>query len=322
MNISIEVDVGMKWFDSRVLLLTLLLSLQVAASPTAFKSKTSENNFQVTSVKTDHGLDVSSECPQDVSAYTFTSQKQIDDFGQNYSGCTAVPYLHINGVDITNLDGLNNIEKVDRTLDKNHHYFDAIVIGTLSSWYNANPQLTEVSGFEHLTFVRGSIVISGNQSVKEINAFQNLGKIQTYFDPSDSYAGLEIMNNPKLKQIDALSKLHRDAYIYIKDNVQLNTINSHFDNLYDLDFFYIADNGFAHLTAFDKLTSVDSLSIEHSLLESLQGFKNIKNITEGVNLVNDKNLSQCGQLSAIYKSNKSIFNLDNTNPDCLNTLKK
>ena len=312
----------MKSFDSRVLLLTLLLPLQVSASPMAFTPKSNENNFQITSAKLTHGLDVSSNCPQDVSAYTFTSQKQIDDFGQNYSGCTAVPYLHINGADITNLNGLNNIEKVDRTLDKHHHYFDAIVIGTLSSWYNANPQLTEVSGFEHLTFVRGSIVVGGNQSVKEIHAFQNLGKIQSYFEPSDSYAGLQIIHNPKLKQIDALSKLHEDAYIYIKDNLQLNTINGHFSNLYDLDFFYIAGNGFAHLTAFDKLTSVDSLSIEHSLLESLQGFENIKNITEGVNLVNDKNLSQCGQLSAIYKSNKSIFNLDNTNPGCRETLEQ
>ena len=315
----------MKSFDSRVLLLTLLLSLQVSASPTAYTPKSNysnKNNFQITSAKLTHGLDVSSKCPQDASAYTFTSQKQIDDFGQNYSGCTAVPYLYINGADITNLNGLNNIKTVNPRLDKNQRFIFSILIGTISSKNNVNPQLTEVSGFEHLTSVYGEIVIEGNQSVKGIHAFQNLGEINRGVNPIYQYSGLEIKYNPRLQKIDAFSKLSRDDFINISGNWQLNTINGHFSNLHDLGSLYIADSRFAHLTAFDKLTSVDSLSIEHSLLESLQGFENIKNITEGVNLVNDKNLSQCGQLSAIYKSNKSIFNLDNTNPDCRETLEQ
>ena len=312
----------MKSFDSRVLLLTLLLSLQVAANPTAFKPKTNENNFQVTSVKADHRLDVSSNCPQDVSAYTFKSQKQIDDFGQNYSGCTAVPYLHINGADITNLDGLNNIETVDPRLDKNNRYTYSILIGTASGRNNVNPQLAEVYGFQHLTTVYGAINIEGNQYVKKIHAFQNLEKIHVGFNPIYKYAGLEIINNPSLQQIDAFSKLSRADFIGIEGNNQLNTINGHFSLLHDLGTLYIADSGFTHLTAFDKLTNVESFDIQDSLLESLQGFENIKNITEGVNLDNDKNLSQCGQLSAIYKSNKSIFNLDNTNPGCRETLEQ
>ena len=322
MSISIEVDVDMKWFDSRVLLLTLLLSLQVAASPTAFKSKTSENNFQVTSVKTYHGLDVSSECPQDVSAYTFTSQKQIDDFGQNYSGCTAVPYLYINGADITNLDGLNNIETVNPRLDKNARFIFSILIGDISGKNNVNPQLTEISGFEHLTSVYGEIVIEGNQSVKGVHAFQNLGEINRGVNPIYQYSGLEIKYNPSLQKIDAFSKLSQDNFINISDNWQLNTINGHFSNLHDLGSLYIADSRFTHLTAFDKLTNLASLNIERSLLESLQGFENIKNITEAVNLVKDVNLSQCSQLSTIYKSNKSIFNLDNTNSGCRETLEQ
>ena len=313
----------MKSFDSRVLLLTLLLSLQVAASPMAFTPKSNENNFQITSAKLTHGLDVSSNCPQDVSAYTFKSQKQIDDFGQNYSGCTAVPYLYINGADITNLNGLNNIKTVNPRLDKNNLYSYAIIIGTASGINNVNPQLTEVSGFEHLTSVYGTVIIKGNQSIREIHAFQNLGEIHVGSDPIYKYSGLEITHNPKLKQIDALSKLYLDAYIYIADNNwQLNTINGHFSYLHDLVSLYIADSGFAHLTAFDKLTNVTSFNIEHTLLESLQGFENIKNITKGVNLVNDKNLSQCHQFSAIYKNHKFLFNLDNTNPGCLETLEQ
>ena len=305
---------------SSILLLTLLFPLQVSANPKAFTSKSNENNFQITSVKPTQGLDVSSDCPQDVSTYTFTSQKQVDDFGRNYSKCIAVPYLHIDGADITNLDGLSNIEKVDRTLDKNHKYFYAILIGNWSSVFDGNPQLTNLSGFDHLSVVRGSIVIDGNQSIKEIHAFQNLEQIQSYFDPSDYYAGLEIVHNPKLKQIDALSKLYRDAYIFITDNWQLNTINGHFDKLSKLSSFFIVDNLFTQLEAFNRLYVVDNFHIEHSLLESLVGFKNLKAISTLAELDHNKNLSQCHQLSAIYKKNQSIFDLDETNPGCTATL--
>ncbi len=306
---------------SGILLLTSLLPLQAPAGSIASAPKSSANNFQITSAS-HQVISTGSGCPQDPEAYHFTTQRQIDDFGLKYGGCSSVPYLNINGADITNLDGLHNIETVDPTADKSHDYFYAILIGNLSSVYDANPMLRTLSGLEHLRTVTGTIIISGNKTLTEIHAFQNLSEINNLYHPDNYISGLEIAHNPKLEQIDALSNLYEAGYIFIADNWHLKIINNYFDKIEQLYQLFIVDNIFTELTAFHHLAAVQTFYIEHSLLKSLEGFANLRLIQYSAKLGYDKNLSQCHQLSAIYKKNSSIFDLTMTNPGCLETLQK
>ena len=103
---------------------------------------------------------VQGQCP--ITSVTFTTQVQIDDFGNNYPGCTHFLYNitiqeDVDG-DITNLNGLSNIDTIDGSLK---------IIG--------NDFLQHLTGLENLLSIGGNLEITDNDNNDiPLNGLENL----------------------------------------------------------------------------------------------------------------------------------------------------
>lgn len=90
--------------------------------------------------------------------YNFYNQADIDNFQANYPGCTELAgETLINGSDITNLDGLNNVTTINGSL----------------KFFNCT-QLENLAGIEAITQINGPLTIYGNSVLTDISALNNL----------------------------------------------------------------------------------------------------------------------------------------------------
>ena len=251
-------------------------------------------------------------CPKDPKgnvAYSFKNQAQVDSFKTDYPDCYVIPYLTIKGDSISNLDGLSNIKAVGHDVD----------IGP------GNFGLVSLSGLNNLLYVYGDINISNNVSLTNINGFQRLYGVRH----------LNILNNSKLAQITAMPNLWSVKNgIDISDSKNLTAINGTFSSLTSVgddslvstgDGLTILDSSLTSLKAFSQLSAVSQLNlISNPKLKSLDGLQNINTIIDypsppvtRVFLLDNSNLSECGQLSQIYKKYPGAFSdLDALNPLC------
>ena len=251
-------------------------------------------------------------CPKDPKgnvAYSFKNQAQVDSFKTDYPDCDVTPYLTIKGDSISNLDGLSNIKAVGHDVD----------IGP------GNFGLVSLSGLNNLLYVYGDINISNNVSLTNINGFQRLYGVRH----------LNILNNSKLAQITAMPNLWSVKNgIDIGDSKNLTAINGTFSSLTSVgddslvstgDGLTILDTSLTSLKAFSQLSAVSQLNlIANPKLKSLDGLQNINTIIDypsppvtRVFLLHNSNLSECGQLSQLYRVYSVAFSdLDTINPLC------
>ena len=251
-------------------------------------------------------------CPKDPKgnvAYSFKNQDQVDSFKTDYPDCDVIPYLTIKGDNISNLDGLSNIKAVEHDVD----------IGP------GNFGLVSLSGLNNLLYVYGDINISNNVSLTNINGFQRLYGVRH----------LNILNNSKLAQITAMPNLWSvKAGIAIISSENLTAINGTFSSLSvigqdfsgdDGDGLTIGDTSLTSLKAFSQLRDVTRLYLDRNIsLKSLDGLQNIVKIIDypspvvtRIFLLRNFNLSECSQLSQIYKKYPGAFSsFDGLNPLC------
>ena len=90
--------------------------------------------------------------------YYFSSQAEIDNFQSNYPGCFQLEgNVEINGIDITNLDGLGILTSITGTLE---------IFG--------NEVLTSLSGLENLTSIGGDLSIRSNDVLTSLSGLDNI----------------------------------------------------------------------------------------------------------------------------------------------------
>ena len=251
-------------------------------------------------------------CPKDPKgnvAYSFKNQAQVDNFKTDYPNCYLIPYLTIRGNSISNLDGLSEIRQVENDVN----------IGP------GNSGLVSLSGLNNLRVVGGDINISNNISLTNIDGFQNLLSVRH----------INIFNNSKLAQITAMPNLwFVKAGIAIISSENLTAINGTFSSLSvigqdfsgsDGDGLTIGDTSLTSLEAFSQLKGVTRLNLDKNIkLKSLDGLQNIVNIIDypspvvtRIFLLRNFNLSECSQLSQIYKKYPRAFSsFDGLNPLC------
>lgn len=137
----------------------------------------------------------------------FSTQSQVDDFQNNYPGCTEIEGLVIvNGYDISNLDGLNMITSIGGNL----------VFGC-NEWEQCLPGLTNLEGLNNLVSIGGDLMIYDNLNLETLNGLDNLATIDS---------SLYIYENPELTNLNALNNLtFVGKDIYISSNESLNDIN-------------------------------------------------------------------------------------------------
>ena len=150
---------------------------------------------------------VSQSCLPD--GITFTTQEQIDSFPINYPFCTEIEgSVLICGMDINNIDSLNQLSTIDRDL--------SISLGD-------NTQLVFLTGLDNLDTIRGTLRFWSNDSLKSIQGLNNLVYIGEDLNIGPTAYGLP---NYSLNDISGLSKLnHIEGYLLIDRNLVLKNID-------------------------------------------------------------------------------------------------
>lgn len=138
----------------------------------------------------------------------FTNQSEIDNFQEDYPGCTEIEGdVSIQGDDITNLIGLNAVTSIEGTLlikengslpylaglGNLEHVENLMIInndglvnltglesldtinGYVRIWYN--DLITSLSGLDSLSFVGSDLMIEGNYALQNCKGMENLKRV-------------------------------------------------------------------------------------------------------------------------------------------------
>jgi hypothetical protein len=155
--------------------------------------------------------------------YYFLSQNEIDNFQVNYPNCSQIQgSITINGSDIANLNGLNNISSIGggiligTNLDLNCLTGLDSVTSIGGSLLIVYTYLDNLTGLEGLTTVGGRLEIEYNSELTDLNGLENLTSISGYCAIWENDA---LTNLSGLDNIDAGSIT--DLHIY--SNALLST---------------------------------------------------------------------------------------------------
>ena len=174
---------------------------------------------------------------------TFTTQEQIDDFQDNYPGCSEIEGdLIISGSEISNLNGLTSISSIGGSLliylNFSLSSLDGLnnltfIGGYISIDYNV--ELTSLEGLENLTSIGGYLSIFSNSALSGLNMLNSLTTIGGY---------LNIITNESLESLSGLENLTLiSGGIFIYDNLSLTNLNGLENvNTDSLDYVSIWDN--------------------------------------------------------------------------------
>jgi len=241
-----------------------------------------------------------------ISAYTqpclpngiiFVSQEQINNFQNNYPGCTEIEgYVWIDGNDIVDLNGLNVITKIygELKIQGNDVLTSLLGLDNLTSvggdlyikWNFILPDLTGLGG---LISVGANVSIGNNVSLKHLNGLYNLSTIM---------GGLSISSLDSLVNLSGLNSLYSigdDLWIY--GNHLLSDFEG-IDDLHSIGGGMTISGNFVleSISNLSNLTSIGGhLHITHNyFLSTLVGLDNINenSINELVIIFNDQ-LTTC-----------------------------
>ncbi|HHH53963.1 MAG TPA: hypothetical protein ENK91_09915, partial [Bacteroidetes bacterium] len=241
----------------------------------------------------------------------FTSQAQIDNFGQQYN-CSEiqgnVTIMEAVPNDITNLNGLSQITKIDGYLSIKH-----------------NSHLKYLTGLDNLTEIGDFLSIYQDDYLKNINALSNVTSIGSYIIIDDNDLLLKITGLSGLDQIN--------GYLKIKKNPYLSNLEG-LDNVTTISGELQINNnsGLTDMFGLGSLTSIGSnLNISYnSNLNNLTGLEQLNTIGGYLNFYSNNNLSDITALSgmtavdgditvALCNNLASLSGLENIDPATINS---
>ena len=240
------------------------------------------------------------QCPEDGPIF-FTSQAELDAFGQSYPGCTEINgEVFIMGPDINNLSSFKNIEKIEG---------DFNIVNCES--------LVSLEGLEKLS--KSSILSIGNVNIKDLKPLNSLiitGGLRIVSCANlESFDGLQnlreapevmrITDNPRLKNMDAIENIESVFGIWINNNDSLKTL----PNFHKLDKVSTEGNTINFITNNDNLISLNGLdSIKYCAifeikrnprLKSLEGLQNLKAARDWLDISENDSLVSLSGLEGI-----------------------
>lgn len=203
-------------------------------------------------------LPVIGQCPTE--SINLNTQQSIDDFSINFPNCVELENnLTISGADITNLNGLSQIESffgANLTIEdcpnlislEGLNNLNIIINGNLSIQQNDN--ISNLSGLESLTNVIGSLYIGGNSSLNSFDGLNNLTSVSVE---------LQIAGNPQLLTLSALSNLNSVYGTLFILVTPLNSLTG-LENLTNIGRLNLSFN--YNLTDIDALENLNSSNID------------------------------------------------------------
>jgi|GEM_PF-1804081 len=241
---------------------------------------------------------LNAQCPEE-EELIFSTQAEIDQFIVDYPNCTTVSNMYVSGVDITNLNGLVNIESIfgDLSLQNCPLLTDISGMANLSSVeheliiFNTgivtidendfsllsylaslsiryNNSLESITGFENLTWLY-HLTLSGNTNLIELNAFNNLVSVE---------GGIHFISLPNIVNLGGFESLESSEFSFlIRDLPILNDIGV-FGEFTSFGFFRIQNQPWTDLDFFSNLLFVDGIRIGNNLsLMDINGLSNVIN---------------------------------------------
>jgi hypothetical protein len=161
---------------------------------------------------------------------TFTTQAQIDNFPANFPNCTHVEgAVTINGVDITNLNGLSSVVSIGGALEiiDNNNLTSLAGLNSISSiggdlFIYENHALVNLEGLYAVSSIGHSLLISRNEALINLTGLGPIQFINYDVDISENTSltsiagldsvtaigeGLSIWRNPNLSSLTGLGSL-------------------------------------------------------------------------------------------------------------------
>jgi len=126
---------------------------------------------------------------------TLNNQGEMDNFQANHGPCDRLQNLHIQGPDITSLNGLSALTTVEGEL-----------------WIQGNVSLTSLGGLSALTSIVGNALIQNNAVLTNVDGLSALTSVG---------AELAISNNAVLSDLDGLSALQWVRSLSVSENSTL-----------------------------------------------------------------------------------------------------
>ena len=224
------------------------------------------------------------QCP--VTPILLSTQAQVDAFPADYPNCTdLVTLLTITGANITNLDGLENIETTANSIILR----DNPMLSSLSGLSNLtsigvelkienNDALTDLSGLNNLTWLGGHLSIEGNALLATLDGMGPIPSLGSY---------LNISFNPVLTDISALNNLtevgpsYVNGFLAINNNNSLTAING-LDLISECgSYFFLGSN--PAMTTINGLNGLNTVNSEFSItgnpvLSSLDGLTSLSTV--------------------------------------------
>lgn len=281
------------------------------------------------------------QCPND-DIY-LTTQAEIDAFSSNFPNCIhLIKSLNIEGSDISNLNGLSQIQDVDEGIfivNTNIENFSGLEnIQNLSSSLiiTENNSLVNFEGLQNLETITGQLAIALNGQIINftgLNSLYSVGNgsdLGVLINSNDSlvslvglanltqiYGSFRVEKNDLLENFGGLVNLESIyGWLGILDNDMLETLNGLENLLYCEDFISITGN--ASLSSVSSLVNLDSSAIIGVIVEDnpLLSFCSIAPICDAIvnpntDVIINYNLAGCNSVPEVEaQCNLSITEAD------------
>lgn len=271
---------------------------------------------------------IHAQCPG--TPLTLSNQNQVNNFPANYPGCMVMDVsLTIQGGNITNLDGLNGLTSITKSLFilNNPSLTSLSGLSNLSNigvelTLDNNDALTNLTGLENLPFIGGTLTITGNAVLNSLSALSGVeyinGSLLVSYNPQlTDLSGLEnvgftgrflqISNNNGLTALNSLNNITEvgnnaatlGRYLSIGSNPNLTTLNG-LNSLESVgtDFEITGNGNLADLNAFASLSSVggEFAITNNPDLTNLDDFATTFSIAGNLIIASNMSLSDCAAL--------------------------
>ena len=145
------------------------------------------------------------------------TQAEVDDFPRNYPGCTEFNNLTIEGQDITRLNSLIQLRRINGKIELTNtslEFIDGLyeIESATSVVITDNTKLRSLRGFEGVKDLSGTLIISNNDLITDLSGVNFYESIST----------LEIVDNDQLTQIDYFNNLTFIDRVFIGNNSSLS----------------------------------------------------------------------------------------------------
>lgn len=258
---------------------------------------------------------------------TFSTQEQIDNFQNDYPGCTEIEGdVEIEGAGIKNLGGLSGITSIDGSLkilnndslEELNALENLIFVGGYVRIFN-NDQLLNLAGLHSITTIAGSLSISSNELLVDLTGLESLITISSYFS---------IETNPSLISLDGLENLTSvGGYLHLGFMENGNPVLQNIDGLSGLsmvggDIFMHSNPVLESISGLSSLESIDGIIVVsgNNNLSSLNGLDNISaSSISDIFISGNSILNECEVQSIcefIELNGSDIANISNNSSGC------